>query len=158
MAVPDRITISKGVAHYFIQHKEVTEEEYRAIYPDLNPTGKIGMFATASSKAWPYTSTSIGCHPSDRKKFMKAMAAKGVPTEFNHEGRAIFTSRDHQRRYCQANGLVNYDETWSGKGPVDPPPPPKKRPKMGKPNQVQSKEPPVMRTETRDGKGPRRRK
>lgn len=158
MKSPDRITIDKTGKHYFIQHKEVTREEYEAVHPSLNPKGLIGMFATASKKAWPYTSTSVGCHPSDRKKFMEQMAKLGVPTLFDREGRAVFTSREHQRRFCQATGRVNYDETWSDKGPVEPPPPPKKRPKMGKPYQVESTEPPVMRTATRDAEPARKPK
>jgi len=71
MKQPDRIEINKTGKHYFLQHKEVTRKEYEAVHPELNPSGRVGMFATASKKGWPYTSTSQGCHPKDRKKFME---------------------------------------------------------------------------------------
>lgn len=146
MKQPDRIEMKKDGNHYFLEAKEVTEVVYRKRHPV--PKGS-GIFGTSSTKGWPYTSTSQGCHPKDRKKYMADMAKLGVPTAVDHQGRVIFTSRDHQRRFCQANGLVNFDDNWSGKGPVKPPPP-KKRPKMGKANQQMSKEPPVMRTATKD--------
>ena len=87
MKAPDRITVDKTGKHFFIQHQEVTREQYESVHPELNPSGRIGMFATASKKAWPYTSTSQGCHPSERKKFMEHFAKLGVPTEFDKEGR-----------------------------------------------------------------------
>ena len=155
MKTPDRIEIKKDGAHYFLDMAEVSEKEYRQRHPVLSGSG---IFATASPKGWPYTSTSQGCHPKDRKKFMEHFAKMGVPTEFDKDGRAIFTSRQHQRQYCEVTGRVNYDENWSGKGPVEPPLPPKKRPKMGKANQVQSQDPPKMRTETAEGIPKRRRK
>lgn len=155
MKQADRIEIKTDGTHYFLDGKEVGKKAYRQRHPV--PKGN-GIFATSSTKGWPYTSTSIGCHPADRKKHMRQMAKLGVPTEYDKEGRAIFISRDHQRRFCQATGRVNYDDSWSSKGPVEPPPPPKKRPRMGKANQVQSKEPPVMRTATADASPARRRK
>lgn len=155
MLVPDRIQISK-TTKYFLDGKEVTEKEYRARHPV--PEGG-GVFMTSSSKAWPYKSQSVGCHPKDVEKFMQAAREAGVPTEFSkEEGRAVFTSREHQKRYAKAFGLANFDENWSGGGDKRPPQPPKKRPKMGKPNQVQSSEPPQMRTATKDAESPRRRK
>lgn len=127
MKAPDRIELLNTGTMYYLGNELVTEEEYRERYPV--PKGK-GVFMTSSKTGWPYTSTSVGCHPRQRKKFMNRMRELGVPTEFNHEGRAVFTSREHQRKYCQATGNVNFDENWSGRGPVTPPPEKKIRPKM----------------------------
>jgi len=127
MIQPDRIELKKDGAHYFLDRLEVTEEVYRDRYP--LPKGG-GVFMTASKKGWPYASTSVGCHPRDRKKFMEHARSIGVPTTFNSQGQAVFLSSDHQRRYCQATGRVNFDANWSGKGPVAPSPGPKKRIKL----------------------------
>lgn len=154
----DKAVHKKDGWHYYIAGKEVSQEEFEAVYPPLNPTGKIGMFMTPSTCSWPYTSLSVGCHPIDREKFMAAAKAEGVPTDYTPDGHAVFTSREHQRRFARAFGLRNDDENWSGGGDKRPPRPPKKRPKMGKPNQVQSNEPPQMRTATKDADRPRRRK
>lgn len=155
MKEPDRIEIKKDGTHYFLDAQEVSEKKYRARHP--LPKGD-GVFMTASSRAWPYTSRSVGCHPIDREKFIAAAQAAGVPTEYTHDGHAVFTSREHQKRFAKAFGLRNADENWSGGGDKRPPKQPKKRPKMGKPNQVQSMEPPQMRNATRDSQPSRRRK
>lgn len=144
--------------HYFVAGKEVTQKQYEKLYPPLTTDGRIGLFMTASTRSWPYTSRSVGCHPLDREKFIAAAKAEGVPTDYDQRGHAIFTSREHQRRFAKAFGMANFDEVWSGGGNKRPPKPPKKRPKMGKPNQVQSNEPPKMRTATRDAQPRRRRK
>lgn len=142
MREPDRIEIKNDGTHYFLDRKEVSEKRYRKRHP--LPKGE-GVFMTASAKAWPRWSDSVGCHPADAQAFMDNAARLGVPTVFSKkDGRVQFTSRDHQRRYCQAIGKVNFDDNWSGKGPVEPPPPPKKRPKFGKLNQHVSREPPTL--------------
>ena len=33
----------------------------------------------------------------------------GIPTDFDSEGRAIFTSRKHRKEYCEAIGLYDKD-------------------------------------------------
>ena len=155
MKEPDRIEIKKDGTHYFLDAKEVSEKQYRARHP--LPQGE-GVFMTSSKSGWPYVSNSEGCHPVDRQAFMDAAAKAGVPTVFNEQGKAVFTSREHQKRYCKAFGKANFDENWSGGGDKRPPKPPKKRPKMGKQNLVTSMEPPQMRTATRDAEPRRRRK
>jgi hypothetical protein len=134
----------------------VDETAYRERHPV--PEGG-GIFMTASAKAWPMWSDAAGCHPDDAAKFSAGAAALGVPTEFSAvDGRAKFTSREHQKKYCQAVGLINRDENWSGRGSKVPPPPPKKRPKIGNYKLVESDKPPEMRTATEEAKETRRRK
>jgi hypothetical protein len=154
----DRAVHRKDGWHYFIAGQEVTQKAYEKLYPPLPVDGRIGQFMTPSTKAWPYTSNSVGCHPIDRQAFMTAAAKAGVPTEFNMQGKAVFTSREHQKQYAKAFGLANFDETWSGGGDKRPPQPKKKRPRLGNYVLETSDEPPKMRTETRDAKPRRRRK
>lgn len=156
MKEPDRIEILKDGIHYFLDSKEVKEKAYRKRHPV--PEGG-GVFMTASSKAWPKWCDSVGCHPKDAEKFMENARKHGVPTLFSKkDGRILWESRAHQRRYCEEFGYVNWDENWSGKGPKKPPEPPKKRPKIGKVKLETSDGPPEMRTETGVGVRKRRRK
>lgn len=146
--MPDRIEMKTKGTVYFLDNKEVSEKAYRKRHPV--PTGE-GIFRTSKPSAWPCWGDSLGCHPKDAAEFMANARARGVPTTFcKKTGRIQWESRDHQRRYCQEFGYHNRDDTWSGKGPKTPPEPPKKRPKMGKANQQISKEPPKMRTATKD--------
>jgi hypothetical protein len=58
---------------------------------------------------WPMESDAAGCHPEQRMDYMKHMASRGVPTEYNAEGQAIFTSRSHRRAALKVLGLVDKD-------------------------------------------------
>ena len=65
---------------------------------------------------WPLQSMAMGV---GRRRVGEAIAdarAKGVPTDFTPDGKAIFTSRLHQRAYCRAYGYHNNDESYSGRG------------------------------------------
>lgn len=124
----DRIVLKKDGAHYFLQGAEVDEQAYRSVYP-LPPSRRGGPMG-ASSSAYPYAADSLGVHPSQVEEARAAAEAIGVPTDFTPDGSIVWKSRDHQRRYCQATGYVNRDESWSGRGSVLPPEAPKIRPRM----------------------------
>lgn len=124
--MPDRIELGKD-AHYFLDGLEVTEASYRERHP--LPQGK-GPPMGAKASSYPYAADSLGVHPSQVAEARAAAEAVGVPTDFTPDGSIIWKSRDHQRRYCQATGYVNRDESWSGRGQTLPPEAPKRRPRM----------------------------
>lgn len=126
MKTPDRIELGKE-AHYFIDNLEVDEPTYRERHP--LPKGG-GIVNAPASGAYPYAADSLAVHSSQVEEARAASVAIGVPTNFTPDGKIIWESRDHQRRYCQATGYVNRDENWSGRGSQIPPEPPKKRPRI----------------------------
>jgi hypothetical protein len=56
---------------------------------------------------WPMYSDAAGVHPSQAKQASEDCAAKGVPTRFDSEGRAIFESRGHRKAFLRAHGMVD---------------------------------------------------
>jgi hypothetical protein len=66
---------------------------------------------------WPQVSMSVGVMPEQREEAMKEASAAGVPTHFNENGDAVFTSQKHRRAYCKALGFRDNDAgygDWSG--------------------------------------------
>jgi len=51
---------------------------------------------------WPLYSDAAGCHPDQVDHMQKEAARRGVPTDYTPDGRVIFRSRDHRRRFCEA--------------------------------------------------------
>jgi hypothetical protein len=66
-------------------------------------------------RIWPMKSDAAGVHPDQAAEAEAHSRELGVPTEFNSEGQAVFTSARHRKRYCEAVGL--YDRNG---GPTDP--------------------------------------
>lgn len=62
---------------------------------------------------WPLHSDAAGINPDQEKEQIAADAALGVPTAYDSEGRAVFTSRSHRKRYCEAHGLFDRDGGYS---------------------------------------------
>lgn len=56
---------------------------------------------------WPNHNEAIVVHPDDRGAASKAAAEKGVPTDFDSLGRAIFTDRSHFKKYNRAFGITD---------------------------------------------------
>lgn len=54
---------------------------------------------------WPMLSEAAGVHPDQVKEATEAARAFGVPTEFTRDGRAVFTDRNHRKRYLRTQGL-----------------------------------------------------
>jgi len=63
-----------------------------------------GNHATGSGN-WPMKSWAAGCNPNQVGEFTKASAERGVPTEFTKDGKAVFTSRGHRKKYLKAFGM-----------------------------------------------------
>lgn len=62
---------------------------------------------------WPQYSDAAGVHPDQIAEATEHAAACGVPTDFKEDGRAIFTSRAHRRKYCEVHGLYDRDAGYS---------------------------------------------
>lgn len=101
----DRIVIDKNGTRYILDGREVTEDEYRKVYP-APELGTGAFMDSVSCSAWPMLSDGMAVHPLQIEEARKSAEAKGVPTDFNPEdGRAIFRDRDHRRRYLKAYGV-----------------------------------------------------
>lgn len=92
---------------YFVDGKEVAQEEYEAAFPDK----PITPFGIEANWRQPVDSFAAGCHPKRAKEFEAYMAKQGVPTDFTtNRGRPIFTSRAHQLKALKALQMHNQDE------------------------------------------------
>ncbi len=104
----DYMVFRQSVWHYFLDHKEVPAEEYWAAYP-LTEAEK-GSQAGSSLVGWkPIVSDALACHPKQVKEAEALAKARGVPTEFQPDGRPIFTSRSHRREYMKQHGFHDND-------------------------------------------------
>lgn len=74
----------------------------------IKPTGVAKQRRNAPG-GWPLHSDSAGVHPCQREEAYNDSVANGVPTEFDPIGRAIFTSREHRRRYLRTYKLADKD-------------------------------------------------
>ena len=72
-----------------------------------------GEFRQGRAGTWPLHSEAMGCHPDQRIEAMKAAEAKGVPTQFDSQGRAVFTSAIHRKKYCEAYGVYDRSGGYS---------------------------------------------
>lgn len=64
-----------------------------------------------------YVSAAVGVQPEQRDEAYRESVAMGVPTQFNEDGDAVFTSRKHRRDYCRAMGFRDNDAgygDWAG--------------------------------------------
>lgn len=62
---------------------------------------------------WPMCSDAVGVSPDQSSEAMEHAASIGVPTEFNSEGQAVFTSRKHRKKYCEAIGFYDRNGGYS---------------------------------------------
>ena len=62
---------------------------------------------------WPMCSDGAGVHPKQRKEAYEASVRAGVPTDFNAEGQAVFTSAKHKKAYCEAFGMYDRNGGYS---------------------------------------------
>ncbi len=64
---------------------------------------------------WPMKSDAAGVAPSQVQEAYEKSVKDGVPTQFTPDGRAIFTSAGHRKRYCESVGL--YDRNGGYRDP-----------------------------------------
>lgn len=94
---------SRGNKTFYLDGVEVSEEEFRAAFPD-KPIG------AGAIRVWnqPIHSEALGVHPDQIPEAMdedKKLGVGGV--EYDHHGRPIFTSSKQFRKYAKAYGKVH---------------------------------------------------
>jgi len=62
---------------------------------------------------WPMKSDAAGVAASQVKEAIEHSKTIGIPTDFTPDGRAIFTSAKHRKRYCEAVGLYDRNGGYS---------------------------------------------
>jgi hypothetical protein len=70
------------------------------------------------SGCWPMHSDAAGVHVTQIKQAYEHSVKIGCKTEFDNEGRAIFTSPQHRKRYCRAIGLCDRNAGYSDPEPI----------------------------------------
>jgi hypothetical protein len=87
-----------------LREKEITKEEADALFPNKPLAGCAGLIG------WkPLHSEAMAVHPKQIKEAMEFAKKHGVPTNFDAQGRPIFTGRAHRARYMKAHGF--YDKS-----------------------------------------------
>lgn len=54
---------------------------------------------------WPMVSDSMAVHPDQRAEAAADSIKKGVPTDYDSQGRPVLTSARHRKRYAEAYGF-----------------------------------------------------
>jgi hypothetical protein len=104
VSAQDRIEVKKAGTKFFLGNVEVTEAEYRKVYPPPRDDGPgAGSFVTFK----PMASRALKVNPSQIAEAKDVAKAKGVPTEFTDDGRPVFTSSRHFREYAKRHGFVH---------------------------------------------------
>ena len=98
--IGDRIVHRKGVTTYYLDDAEVTERQYRKRYPLREEKGP-SSFVTFK----PMHSEALCVHPDQRDEAIADAKAKGVPVDFDQEGRPVFTSSRQFRDYAKIYGF-----------------------------------------------------
>jgi len=63
---------------------------------------------TGGCASWPMRSDAAGVHPDQSGDAYRHSESIGVPTQFDQRtGQAIFTDRNHRKRYLAARGFVD---------------------------------------------------
>jgi hypothetical protein len=84
-----------------------------------DPKTKEVIEVTAPSRAarrkatYPMKSDAAGVHVSQRMDAIAESHAMGIPTDFTPDGRAVFESANHRKRYCEAIGHWDKDGGYS---------------------------------------------
>lgn len=93
---------------YYIDDKEVTEEEYRAAFPD-KPLAENGQ---CSLRGWtkPLLSDALAVHPDQIPDVMERNRRAGLHVEYNAEdGRPILRSREQRRKLMKLDKCHDRD-------------------------------------------------
>ena len=99
----DKIVITKRGTRYFLANKEVTEEEYRIVYP-LPPNDTL----TAPDKlnsGYPFKCNALGYHPKQRQEALAHLEKLGVPTEITKAGDPVIRDAAHYKKLRRALGV-----------------------------------------------------
>lgn len=95
---------------FLIDGKPVSKKKFDAT---IKPPPVVRRFRTqraAKSRAkacWPIISDALAVHPIDREAAEADAKKKGVPTEFQADGRPVIRNSVHQKAYIKAYGFFN---------------------------------------------------
>jgi len=88
--------------------------------PELCPKDQFVMVRDFGAEAgshkpgnWPMTSVAAGVAPDQAVEAAVDASAMGVPTEFNSQGDAVFTSAKHRKDFCRAYGMHDRNGGYS---------------------------------------------
>jgi hypothetical protein len=96
----------KGRTVYEIDGMRVSRARFYRVFRPVSDAGAPG----ASLLGWkPLSSEAAAVHPDQIEEAREDARRLGVPTEFDPEGRPIFTSRSHRRAYLRAYGFHDRD-------------------------------------------------
>jgi len=113
-----RCTLCQQTTEQFAPSDKIPKSA-RCPYCGMGAKRELG-FHSARPSCWPMESDACGCHPDQREEFMRTAAAHGIPTEFNHDGCAIFTSREHRKRFCETFGYYDRNAGYGDPTPGGP--------------------------------------
>ena len=99
-----REVYAMGGKRYYLDDREVTEEEFRGALP---PAKEIGVPLGGQPYVTPILSDAMAVHPSQIEASMERDRKAGVPTEYTQDGRPIITSHHHQKALAKSLGLHN---------------------------------------------------
>jgi hypothetical protein len=68
---------------------------------------------------WPMTCDASGVNPIQREEAMRHAQEIGVPTEFNAEGQAVYTSQRHRKAYLRAIGMYDRNAGYGDPEPIN---------------------------------------
>lgn len=105
---------SNGEKVYQLDGRTVDRQEYEAAVPHkLKDALKSRRIADGHRpNCWPMQSYSAGVNPDQIQEATEGARKAGVPTEFAKNGDAIFTSREHRKKYAKAMGWIDFSGTW----------------------------------------------
>lgn len=109
MKAMDRIEVVKGEAHYFLSHKEVSEDEYYEVYPRPKPGA---CFAAPPTRGWPMLSMACGVHGSQIDIAREHDKAHGLDVHYVKKGLSYmpeFRDRAHRRAYMKSRKVHDND-------------------------------------------------
>lgn len=61
----------------------------------------VPSIQTSKSRGWPMLSDAVGVHPDQIPEARRVAREQGVPTDFNEDGRVVFRSRAHRKKYIE---------------------------------------------------------
>jgi hypothetical protein len=96
-----KIVTRKGVDHFYLDGREVTEEEFRRQFPEQSLEGLVPK---KSNSVWPMLSDALAVHPEQIAEARERDRKRGVPTEYAPDGRAVITSAAHQKQLAKTYG------------------------------------------------------
>jgi hypothetical protein len=103
----DRIEVINGVERFFLSRAEVTEEEYRAVYPLPEPG--TGVPGGPSASGWPLKSDALAVHPSQIAEANERNARAGCSVRYQEDGRAVIPDKGEYRKVLKIEGYHNRD-------------------------------------------------